>query len=271
MTQQLHEHLTEVLRLLKAAPSVFCFLDYDGTLAPIAPTPAEAVPLPGTAELLQRLAQAPGTSIAVVTGRSIADVRRFIDLADIGYIGVHGIESQRPGGGVELSPKAVEVRAWIPEIRRQIEAGVGGRDGILMEDKGVAIACHYRLATRADAQATRAAVIAAVESYQIRGVPVTFIDGHEVTEVRPAGMDKGEAVAALLASREPALAVYVGDDRTDEEAFRRLPPDAITVRVGDAGLETAARYVVPGPVEVQAFLKELVAVRSPLTSDPPLE
>lgn len=261
MTQQLHEHLAEVLRRLAAAPAVFCFLDYDGTLAPIAPTPAEAVALPGTTELLLRLTQAPRTSIAVVTGRSIVDVRRFIDIADIHYIGVHGLESQRPGEAVELSPKALDVRALIPEIRRRIEASIGRREGILLEDKNVAIACHYRLASRADAQAARAAVIAVVESYQSRGVPVTFIDGHEVTEVRPAGMDKGEAVAALLASRQPALAVYVGDDRTDEEAFRRLPADAITVRVGDAGQETAARYVVPGPVEVQAFLRDVVAAR----------
>ena len=261
MTQQLYEHLAEVLRRLGAAPSVFCFLDYDGTLAPIAPTPAEAVALPGTTDLLQRMTRAPGTSVAVITGRSIADVRRFLDIADISYIGVHGLESQRPGEAVELSPKAVEVRALVPEIRRQIEASVGRRDGILLEDKGVAIACHYRLASRADAQAARDAVIGVVESYRSRGVPITFIDGHEVTEVRPAGMDKGEAVAALLASREPALALYVGDDRTDEEAFRRLPADAITVRVGDAEQETAARYVVAGPVEVQGFLKDVVGVR----------
>jgi trehalose-6-phosphatase len=64
-----------------------------------------------------------------------------------------------------------------------------------------------------------------------------------------------------LSAQEPALALYIGDDRTDEEAFRRLPPDAITIRVGSRDLETAARYVVPGPVEVQTFLTRVAAAR----------
>lgn len=262
MTQQLHEHEAEVLRRIAAAPSLFCFLDYDGTLAPIAPTPDAAVPLPGTEQLLERLAQAPRTAVALVTGRPIAGLRRFVDIAGLYYIGIHGVEVQRPGEPVRELPGATEIRPLIPAMRKEIEKSIGEREGILLEDKGAAIACHYRLASRPDARAAREAVIGVVESYQSRGVPLTFIDGHEVTEIRPAGANKGEAVAALLTAYGPALALYIGDDRTDEEAFQRLPSDAITVRVGETQQETLAQYVVAGPAEVRKFLLGVLAARA---------
>src|SRR6266446_5392339 len=85
-----------VLRRVSAAAQVFCFLDYDGTLAPLAPTPAEAVPLPGTLELLRQLAQAPGVLVAVVTGRTIVDVRRALEVPGIYYVGLHGLEIRTP-------------------------------------------------------------------------------------------------------------------------------------------------------------------------------
>jgi trehalose-phosphatase len=261
MTQQLREHRDQVLRRIAAAPRLFCFLDYDGTLSPIALSPDEALPLPGTAQLLGRLAQAPQTRVAVVTGRSIADVRRFVDVASVHYIGVHGLELQRPGEPAQMSPEAAEIRPLIPQIRKQLETTLGRRDGILLEEKSVAIACHYRLAARGDARAARAAVVRLVQWYRRRGVPLSFIDGHEVTEVRPTSANKGKAAAALLAGYAPALALYIGDDRTDEDAFRRLPADTITVRVGPAGQETAAQYLLGDPVEVQAFLLEVAAVR----------
>jgi trehalose-phosphatase len=263
MTVQLREHIADVLERIRLDAGLFCFLDYDGTLAPIAPTPAEARPLPGTAEMLEHLARLPLTQVAVVSGRSIDDVQRFINVGGIYYVGIHGLEVQHPGGRREVSPSAATVIALIPEIRGRLEDAVGGRPGILLEDKGAAIACHYRLASRSDAQAARDATIALADSYRQRGAPLTFIDGHEVTEIRPLDADKGKAVNALLASIWPApLALYAGDDRTDEDAFRRLPPSSITIRVAAVPVETAARYRVADPNEVQAFLAEVVKARA---------
>jgi trehalose-phosphatase len=263
MSRHLNDCAADVLESLRAAANLFCFLDYDGTLAPIAPTPAQAHPLAGTDALLERLSRAPRTWVAVVSGRSIDDVRRFVDVAGVYYIGIHGLELLCPGGERQISPGAAVIRALMPGLRRQLEEQTGSWPGILLEDKGPALACHYRLATREDAQRARAAVIAVVRSYQRRGVPLTFIDGHEVTEIRPVDANKGKAVCALLSSRAPTpLALYIGDDRTDEDAFRQLPPSAITVRVAGPAEETAARYRLADPVEVQAFLNDVVAARS---------
>ncbi len=252
----------QVLRRLREAEHVFCFLDYDGTLAPLAPTPEEALPVPGTADLLQKLVAAEGTRVAIVTGRTIADVRRFLDVPGVYYAGVHGLELEFPDGRTRLTRGVGLARAALPTIKRRVEQALAGRPGILIEDKGAALACHYRLASRADAVMARQTLAAVVCAYQRKGVPLMLIHGREVTEVRPAGVDKGEAVRALLATcSDRPLAVYIGDDRTDADAFAALPSDSITIDVGPADESRPAQYSLPGPAEVHRFLQALLACR----------
>jgi trehalose-phosphatase len=263
MSQNPDARSTEVVRTLAEAPALFCFLDYDGTLAPIAPTPAQAAPLPGTAELLTLLARKRSTRVAIVTGRTVADVRSFIDLPQLYYVGIHGLEIRRPGEAVRMAPSATAVQAAMPAIRAEVDGAVRNLRGVFLEEKGAAIACHYRLASRVDAQAARTAVVAIAERYAERGVPVKHLDGHEVTEIRPADVDKGAAVATLLAEVHPTpLALYIGDDRTDEDAFAKLPLDAITIRVGSPEHESYARFRLPDPAAVRRFLDAVAARRS---------
>ena len=260
--QGLREVEAAGLQRIATAACVFCFLDYDGTLSPLAPTPGTAVPLAGTAALLQELAAAPGTQVALVTGRTIADVRRFLDVSGIYYIGVHGLEIGLPNGTVELSESVAVIRSVLPAIKRQIEQAVGSRPGILIEDKGLALACHYRLASRADAASAHQTVTAIAQDYQRRGTHIAVTHGHEVVEIRSAFATKGKTVCRMLAAHGPsALAVYIGDDQTDEDAFKVLPPESITIRVGPAAVPTAARYRVEGPSEVLHFLRAMVERR----------
>src|SRR5262245_56361965 len=87
-----------VLHRVATAPAVFVFLDYDGTLAPLAPTPEQAVPLPGTWQLLRQLAEGPDVKVAVVTGRTVANVRASFNVPGIYYVGIHGLEVRGPDG-----------------------------------------------------------------------------------------------------------------------------------------------------------------------------
>jgi trehalose 6-phosphate phosphatase len=259
----LHEVEAGVLRRLAAAERVFCFLDYDGTLSPLAPTPDAAAPLRGTATLLEQLAAMPGVEVALVSGRTIADLRRSLDVPGIYYVGIHGLEIGLPNGAVELSDRVAVVRSVLPAIKRQIEHALANRPGVLLEDKGLALACHYRLASPADAAVIRDTVTGIAQSYRRRGARISLMQGHEVVEIRSAFANKGKTVCRLLATYNPAaLAVCIGDDRTDEDAFKLLPSDAITIRVGPAALPTAARYRVDDPGEVQQFLRSLMACRS---------
>lgn len=253
-----------VLERIAAAHQVFCCLDYDGTLARIAPTPDAAQPLPGTVEVLQQLARTPGVQVAVVSGRTIADLRRFIDVPDIAYVGIHGLQLCLPNRPITEGAEAVDaLRPILPTIKWEIAQALAGRAGILIEDKGLALACHYRLATRADAAYAVEAVERIAQLYTRRGVAVAVLHGHEVVEIRPADVNKGQTVCRLLAAYpEAPLAVYVGDDQTDEDAFVLLPADAITIRVGGPTVRTAARYRVDTPDAVQHFLRAVVASRS---------
>jgi trehalose 6-phosphate phosphatase len=258
----LHEVEPGVLRRVAAAPRVFCFLDYDGTLSPLAPTPDAAAPLAGTAALLQELAAMPDVDVALVTGRTISALRRILDVRGIYYVGIHGLEIGLPDGTVELSESVAAMRSVLPAIRRQIEQALVNRAGVLIEDKGLALACHYRLASRADAAITRSTVSSIAQDYLRRGARISLMHGHEVVEIRSAYANKGKTVRRLLARHAPgALAVYIGDDRTDEDAFKLLPLEAVTIRVGPARMPTAARYRVEGPGEVLQFLRAIMVCR----------
>jgi trehalose 6-phosphate phosphatase len=252
----------ELLQRIGQASSVFCFLDCDGTLAPLMPTPDEAVPLPGTADLLRDLAALPGVQVAVVSGRPVANVRRFLDVAGLYYVGIHGVEVRFPNGETTLAEGVGLVRTIIPSVKRRLEQGLRTRPGILIEDKGAALTCHYRLASVADGVTACQMLAAVVRSHQRRGVPVRLTFDHEVAVVRPSHVNKGSSAAALLAACAPAaLPIYIGDDLTDEDAFAGLPLHAITIFVGPAAQPTAARYRTETPQDVQRFLRALLERR----------
>ncbi len=253
----------ELLWRIAAAPSVFCFLDYDGTLSPLAPTPDEAVALPGTSAVVRELAALPGMHVALVTGRPIADMRRFLDIPGIHYVGIHGVEVRLPSGETQAAEGIEAARAVLQEIKQQLQQAVSTRQGILIEDKGAALACHYRLATPADGAAARKAVAGLAHAHQRDGAALTLVQGHEVTELRPAHVNKGKAACALLAAYGDAtLPLYIGDDQTDEDAFALLPPESITVRVAPPGTRTRARYLVPEPSAVHRFLRAVLESRA---------
>lgn len=253
----------QVLDTLADACALFCGLDYDGTLAPIAPTPSSAVPLPGTAELLARLTALPATNVAIVSGRPIDEVRSSLDVPGVYYVGIHGLEMRLPNGEMRAAEGTALVRAVLPAVRRQIEQGFGTRPGILIEDKGAALACHYRLASAADGVAVREMMTSMARTCQQRGVPVALVLGHEVAEIRSSEVNKGKAVCALLETLSPSLLpLYIGDDQTDEDAFKLLPPVAITIRVGAEARSTHARYRLETPTDVHSFLCTLLSRRS---------
>ncbi len=256
--RHLRECEREVLSRIGAASGICCFLDYDGTLAPLAPTPAEAVPLPGTAWLLEQLALWDNVHIAVITGRPITDIRRLLDVPNIHYVGIHGLEVGPPAGKIQITEGVAVIRAILPAIKREMQRTLGHRPGILIEDKGATVACHYRLASPEDAELTRRTLAGLVRAYRRRGAPITLTYGQEVAEIRPARVNKGKTACALLAGFDAVLPIYIGDDQMDEDAFKLLPPHSLTIRVAPGPEPTAARYWVAGPDEVHRFLRAML-------------
>lgn len=234
-------------------------LDFDGTLAPIVDRP-ELARLPERASrAMRRLAGCGGVELAVVSGRTLADVRQRVGLEEIAYAGNHGMEIQ--GGGFRrLHGPAAAARPALDAAAASVERRLAAVPGALIEHKGLTLSIHYRLVPDSRWSEVEAAVVAAVAGHK----GLTISRAKRVFEVRPAvDWDKGRAVEFLLQRLRPppgAPILYLGDDRTDEDAFGVLASrgQGIGVVVADPPPgDTTAVALLKDPAEVAALLDRL--------------
>jgi trehalose 6-phosphate phosphatase len=246
-----------------ARGTLLAAFDYDGTLVPIRPTPEEAIADEETRTALARLAAAPGTTVAVVSGRPVAQLRYLVPAEELWLVGLHGLEIAAPHGEV-LATVDLDAAAAALGSLRSVAAEIAARhEGVRIEDKGASLVLHTRQASRHEAVAAagefrRAA--ACVPGFEAMG-------GKEVVEARPAGTSKGTAMRRLLREAGGETVLYAGDDTTDENAFTALEEaasgNALTVRVegeGEAG--TRARFTIASQTEVGELLRRLIELRS---------
>lgn len=232
-------------------------LDFDGTLAPIVERPEQAAMPASTRAALDRLMALPGVEVAVVSGRGLADVRERAAIPGIAYAGNHGMEIE--GAGLHrMHPDAVAARPALADAARRIEPALAAIPGAFLEDKGMTLSIHFRQSP----PERHADVRAAVEQGASEDLRITA--GKMVLEVRPrVEWDKGKAVLFLLDQMRPppsAPVLYLGDDRTDEDAFRALAGLGGAhegVLIGDPGGETAAGSYLRDPEEVGALFAAL--------------
>jgi len=217
--------------------------DYDGVLAPLVGDPSAAVPLPGVAAALQRLAAHDDVVVALVSGRGVADLRAVSGFeGPYRWIGSHGAEY----GG----PLTAELAGRRDVLAERLAPLVAAVPGARLEVKPASVAVHVRQVTdRAAAAALLAQADAAADPF------LTKKPGKEVLELAVTDADKGSALLRLRDDLGAAATVYLGDDRTDEDAFRVLSPGDLAVKVGEG--ETAARYRVADPAAVVVLLETL--------------
>jgi trehalose-phosphatase len=261
MTLPLIPLLAELGDRISGSPLII-MLDVDGTLSPIAPRPQDATVPQATRRAVATLAARPGVHVAIVSGRGAADARRLVSVGNIWVIGNHGLEVVGPQGESEIVPQAEEFRTPMAQASRRIAASLTHVTGVTLEDKVWSLSVHYRLADPAVVPRLRASLAAVAEQYGLR-----MTEGKGVLELRPpVDHDKGTAVLALarrLGGLVPGTSViFAGDDVTDEDAFRTLRRhnhDAVTIRVADDDVTTAAEFRLPDPEAVRRFLEWLVA------------
>jgi trehalose 6-phosphate phosphatase len=217
--------------------------DYDGVLARLRDEPAEAVPEPGVAEVLARLAAVPGVTVALVSGRGVADLQATSGLTGpFRWIGSHGAEVD--------GPVPAEVAAERDRLAGALAPLLEGTPGARLEVKPGSVAVHVRqVADRAAAAALLARVDAQADPSSTRK------PGKDVLELAVTDADKGTALRRLRRELGAAGALYLGDDVTDEDGFRALGEDDVTVKVGDG--DTAARHRVPDLDGALAVLRRL--------------
>jgi alpha,alpha-trehalase len=247
--------LTEFSRISRQAAgrSIAVFLDYDGTLTPIVDTPEKAVILEDIRETLATLArQCP---VGVISGRDLNDVRGKVGIDSVIYAGSHGFEI----AGSKEFPVARRVgEEFLPLLDRaakELVAKMTGIPGLLVERKKFAIAVHYRLV-----DPSRVVEIEQGVDEVLGRVPgLRKSGGKKVFELQPeVDWHKGKALLTLLdllgLSGDDVLPFYIGDDRTDEDAFQVLPRWGIGIAVRDGPYPTAATYSLRSPAEVGQFL-----------------
>lgn len=226
-----------------ARSNLLVAFDYDGTLAPIAPTPEAARMRDDTRRLLVRVANR--YPCVVISGRALDDLTRRLDGIPLCYVfGNHGLEP----GPETASPM---VREWLPALRDRLPRA----PGLIIEDKGYTLTLHYREV------ADKPAVIAAIHE-AARGLPGTrTIAGIEAVSLLPeGGRHKGVALQEARLQFECDTALYVGDDETDEDAFQSADEThLLSVRIGDA--RTQARYRLDRQEDIDALLHALVLAR----------
>jgi trehalose 6-phosphate phosphatase len=232
------------------------FLDYDGTLTPIVSQPENAwLADPMRRALRELAARAP---VAVLSGRDLDDVRGRVDLDGVVYAGSHGFDIAGPHG--LRRQVATEFLSNLDRAEQELHEALDGIPGAQVERKHFSIAAHYRNVQENDVP--RAA--RAVDDVAARHRELRRIDGKKVYELLPAiDWNKGKAVIWLLETlgfeSENVRPVYIGDDSTDEDAFRALKQRGIGILVGEQSQPTAARYSLKNPAEVERFLRALTA------------
>jgi trehalose-phosphatase len=251
---------TQAEEILESADGrrLVVLLDYDGTLSPIAPRPEDAVLSAATRATLQALAARWPT--AVVSGRSLDDVRDRVALEQLFYAGNHGLEIEGPEGSGIRRSLAEDFVPDVAETVLELQRALAPIEGSLVEDKHYSISVHYRLV----ATEQIALVEAAVDESIARHPRLEKRHGKKVFELRPAlAWDKGKAVLWLMETIDEngttMLPIYVGDDVTDEDAFRALADVGIGVLVSEEPRRTAASYRLGDTEETRRFLARLAA------------
>lgn len=245
------DDLAAALRALAAAPTVLVVTDFDGVLAPIVRLRETAAALPENRVALGELAQTPGIHLAIVSGRTLDDLRRLAQAPPSAVlIGSHGHETSPRGPG--LTDAESRLRTDILALLAQVH----DRHPLTeVEEKALGAALHTRRADRAEALAATGQLLLAATG--LPGAHVTL--GKEVVEVAVAATTKGDAVTRLREQLRPDAVVVIGDDLTDEAAFAVLGPSDVSIKVGEG--VTLARFRVADPRAVAVVFQTLLSSR----------
>ena len=285
------KHVSEEVDLLAhalgAAAEVFLFLDYGGTLAPGAP--GEMLhPEPGVLAKLEQLGKEETFSVYVLSGRTVDELDTLLGVENIGLIGQRGFEIRREHSETEYPVDPESLGGLIHHLELDAHRRLERFRGVSIENRGFALALHLN---QSDATLNREAsreflrLVRDLDAHQ----QLEVLYGNGIVEARLAGWHKGDAVNHILRSAdvEDSLAIYIGDDVTDEEAFEAVrgwaeiddleepwfilgddedeePPHALTILVAERPRPTMASLFVRGPHEVYEFLSSLAAIASAL-------
>ncbi|KAK1579411.1 hypothetical protein QYE76_017644 [Lolium multiflorum] len=257
----------EAVQAAAKGKQIVMFLDYDGTLSPIVEDPESAVMTEDMRDAVRRVSQ--NFPTAIVSGRGRDKVFNFVKLEELYYAGSHGMDIKGPTtvsnhkmADEVLCQPATEFLPVIQEVYEMLTAKMESIPGAMVENNKFCLSVHFRCVDEKEWDGLSAEVRAVLEGYP----DLCLTKGRKVLEIRPSiKWDKGNALEFLLeslgyAGRGDVFPIYIGDDRTDEDAFKVLRDmgQGIGVLVTKFPKETTASYSLREPAEVKDFLRKLV-------------
>ncbi len=233
------------------------FLDYDGTLTPIVERPDLAVLPCKMRDILRELSLR--CTVAIVSGRFREDVQKLVGIDGLFYAGSHGFDIKGPTLSL-IHPQAENIIPLISEIVENIEIHLKNIEGVIIENKKFSVAVHYRLVERKED-------VRKVKEYVYKVVnkkdSLRVMEGKKVFEILPAlDWNKGKAVSwiikALNINWDDALVIYIGDDTTDEDAFRAIRTRGLGILVSGIDRISFADFRVSSVSEVEKLFKSIL-------------
>jgi trehalose 6-phosphate synthase/phosphatase len=244
--------LAELIQRYRSTNRRALLLDYDGTLVPFAAEPGLAHPDAELLKLLAALGSDPASQVAIVSGRPRHTLENWFGKLPVSLIAEHGVWLRNKNSDWRMLKTMTN--DWKERVRPILQLFVDRLPGALLEEKEFSLAWHYRRADLEQASLRAKELLDDLTGYT-RNIDVQVFEGNKVIEVRNSGINKGTAALEWLSGQTPEFILGIGDDWTDEDLFRALPPTAFSVRVGVAN--TTARFYLGNPATVRRMLEEL--------------
>ncbi len=245
---------SEIVKTFSNAGRRVIFIDYDGTLVPYSRIPELAVPEPATIDQLRRLSGNPKTTVVLINGRDKNFLEDWFASVNIHLIAEHGAFHKAPHD--EWQRTIDSDQSWKMAIAPVLQRYIDKCKGSFVEDKFSSLAWHYRNSPT-DIGSTRAKeLIEELRALVSHENKLQVLEGSKVIEIKRTGYDKGIAALNFIGNTEFDCIIAIGDDRTDEDIFRSLPPSAITIKIG---IRTSmAKYNLKNQREVEHLIERLI-------------
>lgn len=262
MPEYLFDHTQEIFESIEQADETVLFLDYDGTLVSFKDKPTEVITPAKVRTVLKKLIQIPTFTVFIVSGRTLHEIKNLLDIEGLSFAALHGLQIELSDGKSFSWKTAERAKPFLEKIKEKALYEFKNEKGIYIEDKEFTLAFHYRLLPEKKIKEATEKFIKTVEKIDKENM-LEIIRGSKVVEARPKGWHKGKATEHILNNigYTNIFPVYIGDDTTDEDAFRYIGNHGLTIFVSNNSKKSSsAQYWLKNPDDVLLFLESLLEV-----------
>lgn len=264
MSDYLFDQNTKIFETIEESDESVLFLDYDGTLVFFKDKPNEVFTPKEIEIVLKGLILNPKFTVFIISGRMLHEIKKLLNIEGLSFVALHGLQIELSDGTKFMQKPADNPRPLLERIKENISNDFREEKGVYIEDKELTLAFHYRLLSEGEIKDAVKEFIQTVKKIDKNNI-LEVINGENVVEIRPRGWDKGKATEFVLnniVQGRNALPIYIGDDATDEDAFKYLGNQGLTIYVSNNSKKpTSAQYWLKDPDDVLIFLKSLLEIK----------